>query len=558
MTLIPSSVAQTRTKSYPGFTLRWPWTGDPPRLSIEYWTPELDLFLQHTDIRHFAVSMMYEDRGPGLRILEPIADQIEGFACGKVGSEVLPTLVNLQELSLFEPVSNVDLGAHPRLRTLSAESHLVGISACASLEDVTLTNLKGTDLGVFSALTKLRRLFLKDCRQLVSLDGIQDLPLEELRFLMPTRLASVGAVANLSHLTHFQLNGAKRVTDLARLGEAQTLRVVMLESAGELGSFDFVAGLTELEEFHICDARVTASSLSLFPFRNLANLRVLKLGSGLRKAIDVEVIGSIPSLEVLWIEGAPELPSLEFLRGLSSLERLDILGTPIRDGNLRVLLELPNLKRLYYLDPQKKHYSHTGAEIAAALEARHPMPLPSEVAAAQIMGRRALSKLFESAAKRIEANAEGVERAATQATPARVADAAERPGSAGPSTSSVAGPVNKDVLLGNVDWRFDETVSSVDELVQRIAEEGEATWDPGEVVIAATRIRLHVPELGPEGSPLELTTAEPGFTAAELLFNIHEALSPELGASDYRYFEGLSREGAEADAVPRYTVHLGS
>src|SRR5262245_47114544 len=71
--------------------------------------------------------------------------------------------------------------------------------------------------------------------------------------------------------------------------------------------------------------------------------------------------------------------------------------------------------------------------------------------------------------------------------------------------------------------------------------EWEREWRPDEVVLRCPRVRVTVEHWNDTGELVIDLTAdhEDGFTAAELLFRIHNAFTEQLG--DHHFFEGLAR-----------------
>lgn len=124
-------------------------------------------------------------------------------------------------------------------------------------------------------------------------------------------------------------------------------------------------------------------------------------------------------------------------------------------------------------------------------------------------------------------------------------------------------------IMPDVLWSFDrppfasqtEFAAAVAEYHLELSEESE--WRPEDVVLPSPAVRIeHDYNDGPENSSVDLV-ADNGesFTAAELLFKVHNAFAVELSEGDHVFFEGFLRvdtKGRDPNAPPVYEVCLGS
>lgn len=88
-------------------------------------------------------------------------------------------------------------------------------------------------------------------------------------------------------------------------------------------------------------------------------------------------------------------------------------------------------------------------------------------------------------------------------------------------------------------------------------------WRPDEVLLRCPRARVTVEYWDDPGELIADLTADGGaeFTAAELLFKIHNAFAPQLSQGDHHFFEGLTlvkRRNADPNEPPVYEVMTGS
>ena len=88
-------------------------------------------------------------------------------------------------------------------------------------------------------------------------------------------------------------------------------------------------------------------------------------------------------------------------------------------------------------------------------------------------------------------------------------------------------------------------------------------WKPDELVIPAPRIGVAYEGLDEQAMALderymELDAASPeGFTALDLLFQVHNAVVEELSKIDHHFFEGFSLSSTGSE-IPCYRLHQGS
>ena len=173
---------------------------------------------------------------------------------------------------------------------------------------------------------------------------------------------------------------------LCRLPRNDALRYLFVmhhkSADGDLGNLDVPAQLTYLEllssnarnigvlpaglrrlELRRCVKLETAQGLAA----SCPELRHLHLKTS-RKFQDLSSLFKLKRLEVLCLNGCGDLPDLKFLARFPRLRDFRFVDTNVLDGDLSPLLSLPKLESIGTMD--KRHYSHTTAEIMAALAAK--------------------------------------------------------------------------------------------------------------------------------------------------------------------------------------------
>ncbi len=121
-------------------------------------------------------------------------------------------------------------------------------------------------------------------------------------------------------------------------------------------------------------------------------------------------------------------------------------------------------------------------------------------------------------------------------------------------------------ILPSLDWSFtgslyvdrDEFVSEVNEWLGETPASG---WRPDEVILGVPRVLVTYPNASDMGEEtVELVSGNGEcFTAADLLFQLHNAIVDDVGDLDHHFFEGLKLNSLPvAGSPPLYLLSLGS
>ena len=85
-----------------------------------------------------------------------------------------------------------------------------------------------------------------------------------------------------------------------------------------------------------------------------------------RKITDHQVLQHLPQLETLMLWNCGTMEDLSFLKQLRKLKIFNFGKSNVQDGNLSSALSHPALESIWFNN--KKHYSHTEAELQEYLE----------------------------------------------------------------------------------------------------------------------------------------------------------------------------------------------
>ena len=237
-----------------------------------------------------------------------------------------------------------------RTKTKRAASSLRFLTDLDPLLGLTLQGGFREDAVVFG-LTHLRCLILMN-----RAEGQLDLgTLPDLEVLALDNRPGLEQISNCPSLKSFVV-WSWRGTDMAAMRAAPALEHLKLEGKGQDFSFDGLQGAQSLRAcqlFDVCPIDLSA----LAPLTQLQFLRVVAPRIGSKHQLDLSPLASLTSLVWLTLDYCGSIPSLAPLRQLPSLAGVSIVGTDVRDGDLRPLLDLPPGATATF--DNRPHYSHT-------------------------------------------------------------------------------------------------------------------------------------------------------------------------------------------------------
>ncbi len=317
--------------------------GGGGEIVITKWSPDLARALAETRSAKLRISDWQE---PGLEALVPFCDQIVRIfvECDIADLSAVAQLTALEELNVRGGLETIDFSRVRHLKTLAVSDRAPrfgSLSACPSLRVLSITDCGLPDLTPLSGLSALTELEVSEAplKSLVGITGMRSL----------TRLA-------LLQVPIGNLEGLQQATDLSEL---------VMASVGRLLSIAPATMLPRLKMLDIDGARRVADVERIGEMTALEDLRLTSVSLP-----SVAFLSRLSRLKQLVLNSVGRIPSLSFLRGLAALESFAPgLNTIVEDGDMSILLELPALKRVTYTE--RRHYRPRWAEISSTLISRH-------------------------------------------------------------------------------------------------------------------------------------------------------------------------------------------
>jgi hypothetical protein len=265
------------------------------------------------------------------------------------------------------------------------EPHIGRLMRAQSIRGLVLNYARGWK---GSSLQFLRDTPFLEAIQIINWELDDDLsPLESLHNLRSLRLACNSdyklRFMNLSKLEICSISWSHASDSL---WECQGLQILYLKDFPRTRT-DELSTLSNLKELVLTDANVSdlggigaLARLERLGLQGLLKLKSLAGIEGLTNLLELEIsecpavprldsLRSLLRLQKLVLSNDGPIETLQPLHGLSELDWLVFPGTTeILDGDLNVLLRLPNLKTVAFKDRQ--HYTHTRKEIQRELKSR--------------------------------------------------------------------------------------------------------------------------------------------------------------------------------------------
>lgn len=126
-----------------------------------------------------------------------------------------------------------------------------------------------------------------------------------------------------------------------------------------------LAGIESLQSLRILDLAECPKLETLTGIEKCQELQVVEL-ENCKRVSDVSSLGELANLRDVVLMDCGKVKSLQPLAKCRSLESVTFAGdTNVEDGELTPLLDIPELKRMWFVD--KRHYSHKRDQVEAIL-----------------------------------------------------------------------------------------------------------------------------------------------------------------------------------------------
>lgn len=171
---------------------------------------------------------------------------------------------------------------------------------------------------------------------------------------------NVGSAPELRRLCVHKFRPASR--DLSEFAGAFRVEELELVETGIAS----LSGIEEMEDLRYVSVAYAPKleSLDALAARRLG-VREIEIESA-RRIASYRPLAAIPRLRRLVLVKCANMPDLAWMRGMEYLDRFVFVESTVESGDLTPLLRLPRLREASLDD--KRHYSHTSAELTAAIE----------------------------------------------------------------------------------------------------------------------------------------------------------------------------------------------
>lgn len=146
-----------------------------------------------------------------------------------------------------------DLSIFRKLKSAAFYWHKKYASAIATLPQLSHLHIFGYGESDFVTLGKVRNLthITLTRGKLTSLDGIQELALEDVELNYLRNLTDIGALATQHGLKKFSIMNVAKIADLSPINQLHELEYLYLFNCGTLPNFDWVKDLNNIAKFWV-------------------------------------------------------------------------------------------------------------------------------------------------------------------------------------------------------------------------------------------------------------------------------------------------------------------
>ncbi|MEI7767715.1 MAG: hypothetical protein WCJ97_09800 [Phycisphaerae bacterium] len=226
------------------------------------------------------------------------------------------------------------------------------------IQGVILSSVRNIDISGLAILKKLEYLSISDNVQPLDLSVFPSLKVLRAQWHPQLKLPEGGTLHDV--WLHGYRPIAKNLSELVWMANLENLSIIQ-------SPIQSLVGIEKFKSLRRIELSYCTKLVDIGPITGLidGNLETIECNS-CRKIADHSAVKELPRLRVLRFNHCGEIPSLDFINAMPTLEEFRFVGTNISDGNLTPLLRL---KRVGFM--RKKHYSHTPEEIQQLLGLPH-------------------------------------------------------------------------------------------------------------------------------------------------------------------------------------------
>ncbi|KAM7465869.1 hypothetical protein LguiB_013431 [Lonicera macranthoides] len=241
-------------------------------------------------------------------------------------------LRNLVVLDLSESLITEDCDLWSQIQMLD-KLKVLDLSHCYSLQSVPF----------LSTFSNLERLVVKQCYDLCSLDGIEEL--RSLRYLDARYCRSLKTLPNLSRLTklkELEIDCCEQITDIPGLDKLESLELLNMNDCRSVKRLPDLSNLKRLKRLEFTNG---SELIELRGLDGLESLEYLNMDYCIyiETLPDLSKLKSLKELSVVYCKKLTEIRGLEELK---SLEQLNIVGCKLIEN----LPNFSNLRKLESID----------------------------------------------------------------------------------------------------------------------------------------------------------------------------------------------------------------
>ena len=195
------------------------------------------------------------------------------------------------------------------------------LASLPSLSDVNFTSMPCLeDLNFVRDLSELKRLVVRNCRQILSIDPVANCHKLEALTLHRTSIVSLEGLQNCRDLQSLILGECVDLEDISQISALSNLTELKLTGIPSIKSLNHTAGLRCLKTLHLQDLNSLSSLTFIEALSDLERISLI----GCKLLFDLEPLSQLQSLRSLTIVACPGITDLTHLEKCKSLQSIEL------------------------------------------------------------------------------------------------------------------------------------------------------------------------------------------------------------------------------------------